>query len=89
MKKLNEIVPNELLHELKNQYEFDMINDCVQVTFYRNHKTDSSMIGKFYSMDAMGECILERYTVKSFSINVMQSKTFNNMGVDIDIVLNV
>lgn len=89
MKKLNEIVPNELLHELKNQYGYDMAKDCVQITFYRNHKTDFYMIGKFYSVDAIGECLLERYTVKAFSITVMQSKTFDNLGVDIDIVLNI
>lgn len=88
-KKLNEIVPNELLRELNAMYGYDMVNDCVQITFYRNHKTYHYMIGKFYSIDAIGECLLESYTVKAFTISMMYSKTFDNMGVDIDIVLSI
>ena len=89
MKKLNEIVPNELLFELRNQYDYDMIGDCVQITFYSNHKTDRSIIGKFYTMDTIGEWLLERYTVKAFTISIMESRTFGNKGIDIDIVLNI
>ena len=57
--------------------------------FYRNHKIDSSIIGKFYTMDAIGEILLERYTVKAFNYSMQTSTTFNNKGIDIDIVLNM
>ena len=89
MKKLNEILVNELLYELRNQYDYNMIDDCVQVTFYSNHKTDRCIIGKFYTMDAIGEWLLERYTVKAFTISIMESKTLGNKSIDIDIVLNI
>ena len=87
MKKLNDIVPNELLFELHNMLDFDWIDDSVGVTFYANHKIDSHKIGSFYSESSIGEFLLEKCTVKAFTFNVILCSA--GKSIDIDIVLNV
>lgn len=87
--RLNETNPKELLEELTKQYDYDMIEDCVQITFYAKHKTQAYIIGKFYTNDAIGAWLLERTTVKAFSISLQQSTTWNNKGIDIEIVVNI
>ena len=88
MKKLNEITAGELLKELETNYNFNMVKDCVAVSFYSNHKSDGFIIGRFYSHDTIGAWLYNR-TVKAFNFSVMESKTFGNKGIDIDIVLNI
>lgn len=88
-KKLNEIVANELLHSLKEQYKFDWITDCVTVTFYANHERDADMIGRMHMIDSIGEVLLERHTVKAFKYGMSHNVHDNTLMIDIDIVLNM
>lgn len=89
MKKLDEIVANELLHELKERWSFDWIEDCVKVKFYANHEVEHCFIGEFYNPDAIGEYLLEQLTIKGFKFTVEQNKRFNNKFVEITIILNM
>ena len=89
MKKLNEIVANELLYELKERWSYDWIKDCVKVKFYANHEMAHCFIGEFYNSDAIGEYLLEQLTVKAFKFTVENNKRFENMFVEITIILNM
>lgn len=88
MKKLNEIVSNELLHELREQLEFDWINDNVNVAFYSNYQRDDYLIGRFYSLDLIGEFLLEKFTIKAYQTKVEYSERWDSKFVEIQIVLN-
>lgn len=88
-KKLNEIVANELLYSLKEQYKFDWIKDCVTVTFYANHEREADKIGCMHMIDSIGEVLLERYTVKAFKYGMSNNAYDNTLMFDIDIVLNM
>lgn len=89
MKKLNEIVANELLHELKEKWDFDWIKDNVNVRFYAKYDMEQYFIGQFYSIDMLGEYLMEQFTVKGFKFEVEDSKRFDNKFVAITIVLNM
>ena len=87
MKKLNEVTSNELLFELKNTYGFDWIDDSVCVTFYANHEHEKYKIGRAFMLESIGEWLLEKHTVKGFSIKVRAYK--DGTSYDIDIILNI
>lgn len=89
MKKLNEIVANELLHELRERWSFDWDADNVKVRFYANYEMETHFIGQFYSIDLIGEYLLEQVTIKSFHFAIENSKRFENQFVEITIVLNM
>ena len=89
MKKLNEIVTNELLYELKERWFFNWSNDCVKVKFYANHEVEHCFIGEFHILDAIGEYLLEQVTVKGFKFTIEHSKRFENKFVEITIILNM
>ena len=89
MKKLNEIVANELLHELKEQWQFDYSSDCVLIIFYAKYDTATHQIGRFYTLDCIGEYLLEQFTVKGFKFDIQDSPRFGNKSITIEIVLNM
>lgn len=89
MKNFNEMVANEFLHVLKETYNFDWINDNVNVKFYGKYDQENYFIGSFYSLDMIGEYLLEQFTIKKFGISIEDSKRFDSKFVEITIVLNM
>ena len=88
MKKLNETTANELLHEIRKQLDFDWVDDNVKVEFYMMYDRAEYLIGSFYSLDLMGDYLLEHYTIKAYKIKVEDCNRFNNRFIEIAIVLN-
>lgn len=87
-KKYYELTVNELLYKLEQKYTFDWVQDIVIAKIYNRHELDSSLIGKFYSVELMGEYILETVEIKSYSISYKESKRDTFKTVVISIVVD-
>ena len=88
MKKLNEITAIELLEELKAQYDFDWVLDCVTVEFYADKKLENRRVGRVYMIDSAGDWTLNK-TVKAFNISVYKSIDNTHSMIDIDVIINI
>lgn len=86
-KKLIDCTANEVLFELRNYLQYSWTDDCVIVHFYAKHKIPSHKIGTYYTLEAMGEWILEN-KVKAFEYSVKSMKLGEGFMYEISLVID-